>query len=252
MILDFDVTIPTLTGDEPRKIYIYLPVGYDDMDEKRYPVLYMFDGHNLFDDDVATYGRSWRMGDYLDYTKTQVIIASVECNHRGNMRLSEYSPLDFSYYGQKIKGRGKKYMDWLTKSFKPDVDESFKTLPDRANTAIAGSSMGGLMSLYALLKYGSVFSKAAALSPSLWVMDDELSMLQNAKIRKNTILFMDYGSEEFKNHEKQKNLYIKAEGLLLQKGALLTSRIVPGGTHSEESWEREIPYFISVLGYTQS
>ncbi|MDE6598414.1 MAG: alpha/beta hydrolase [Clostridia bacterium] len=250
MVDSWDIEIPTLTGKKKRKAYIYLPVGYDDSD-KRYPVMYMFDGHNLFDDDEATYGKCWGLADYLDYTETQLIIAAVECNTVGNGRLSEYSPVDFTLRsGERIKGKGKKYMDWLTKTFKPFIDEIFRTLPDRANTAIGGSSMGGLMTIYALSAYNKYFSRGAALSPSLWVEGGEIpAFVQKAKYGKNTLLYIDYGSKEFSNHSVQRQVFANTCACLIEKNVLLTSRIVPGGDHSEASWERQIPYFMAAIGF---
>ena len=251
MILKWDVKIPTLTGERKRKAYVYLPVGYEDEEEMRYPVMYMFDGHNLFSDDEATYGKSWGLADYLDYTETQIIIAAVECDTVGNGRLSEYSPVDFTMWGgEKIKGRGRKYMDWLVHEFKPYIDENFPTLPDRANTAIGGSSMGGLMTLFAMSAYGKYFSKGAALSPSLWVNGKSvIPFIANAKFRKNTIIYMDYGSRELSNHAAQRQAFADTCSTLLQKDVHLTSRIVPGGVHSEASWQEQIPFFMHVLGF---
>ena len=249
MVDSWDIEIPSLTKDKKRKAYIYLPVGYEE--GGRYPVMYMFDGHNLFSDDEATYGKCWGLADYLDYTETPLIIAAVECNTVGNGRLSEYSPVDFCFRGgEKIKGRGKKYMDWLVKDFKPFIDENFRTLPDRANTAIGGSSMGGLMTLYALSAYNKYFSRGAALSPSLWVEGGKIpEFIQKAKYRKNTIIYTDYGSKEFSNHDVQKQLFAATCAYLIKQNVLLTSRIVPDGDHSEASWERQIPYFMAALGF---
>nr|MDE7379563.1 alpha/beta hydrolase [Clostridia bacterium] len=171
MVVRSLIKIPALTGERERHSYVYLPVGYTQNTDVSYPVLYMFDGHNLFSDDEATFGKCWGLADYLDRTQTPLIVAAVECNHEGDMRLSEYSPVSFYYHGKRITGRGKKYMDWLTGEFKPFIDQNFRTLSDRNNTYIAGSSMGGLMTLFALAKYGNVFSRGAALSPSLWVQD---------------------------------------------------------------------------------
>ena len=86
MVYDWEIEIPPLTGGRKRKAYIYLPDGYDGV-EDRYPVMYMFDGHNLFSDKEASYGKSWGLADYLDYTRTRLIIAAVECNQSGNGRL---------------------------------------------------------------------------------------------------------------------------------------------------------------------
>ena len=248
MVDVWEVEIPTLTGKKRRRAYAYLPNDYE-LTERRYPVLYMFDGHNLFSDSEATFGKSWGLSDYLDRTHTPIIVAAVECNNEGNERLSEYSPVDFTFKkGEEIKGKGKKYMDWLVNTFKPYIDENLRTLPEREHTAIAGSSMGGLMTLYALAKYNKYFSKGAALSPSLWAYGTNLvEFIEHSAFAKDTVLYMDYGSREFDKAGKAKNNFCLATGALIKKGVNLTSRIVPDGTHSEASWERQIPVFMQVL-----
>lgn len=254
MIKIWDITIPELTGDEPRRAYIYLPESYEFEPEARYPVLYMFDGHNVFFDSHATYGKSWGMKEYMDYTETQMIIAAVECSHSpDNGRLKEYSPYSFTdpKFG-KITGRGRETMNWLIHTFKKEIDREYRTLPDRDHTFIAGSSMGGLMSLYAILAYNQVFSRAAALSPSIWAASDRLcTLIQRARLKPNTILYMDYGSRELGNHAKMLRQYAKVTSMLLERRVLLESRIIPGGTHCEASWERQIPFFMDTLLYQQ-
>ena len=172
MIREWNITIPALTGEEQRKAYVYVPdSAYADA-QRRYPVLYMFDGQNLFSDSEATYGKSWGLLDWLTEHNTPLIVAAAECSRHAETdecggRLSEYSPFDFSGRWGDIKGRGELTMDWLIRDFKPYIDEHCPTLPDREHTFIAGSSMGGLMTLYALCAHGDVFSRGAALSPSL-------------------------------------------------------------------------------------
>lgn len=249
MVVREKVKIPSITGEKERTSYVYLPCGYGENEGERYPVIYMFDGHNLFTDEEATYGKCWGLEQYLDKTKSQVIIAAVECNHEGDMRLSEYSPLPFDFHGRHIVGRGKKYMDWLVGEFKPYIDGRYPTLCDRANTYIAGSSMGGLMTLYALAKYGRYFRGGAALSPSLWVGSGEIpSFIANGSYYKDCVLFTDYGEKEFSNHPRQRERFAKAFETLCEKGVCVSARVVPGGVHSEESWGKEIPYFMAVLG----
>lgn len=251
MVERWKVKLSALTGEEERTAYAYLPVGYGESG-RRYPVMYMFDGHNLFCDSEATYGKSWGLSDYLDYTRTPLIIAAVECNHKGHSRLSEYSPVDFFFHdGTPIKGQGKKYMDWLTGEFKPFIDENFLTLPDRENTAIGGSSMGGLMTIYALCKYGKYFSRGAALSPSLWMNGGSMSggFLEKAEFKKPTALFTSYGSREFSNHSAQQKAFAEACSLFIKRGVNITARVVEGGTHSESSWQKQIPYFMNSLGF---
>ena len=130
MIDKWNITIPELTGEESRRAYIYLPDSWQRNPELRYPVLYMFDGHNVFFDEDATYGKSWGMGEYLDAAQTQLIVAAVECNHHpDNGRLSEYSPYTFYEpdFGH-VPGRGKVTMDWFVNTFKPSIDREYRTL----------------------------------------------------------------------------------------------------------------------------
>ena len=252
MIETWNLTIPELTGDEPRRAYVYLPDALNQDPDARYPVLYMFDGHNLFFDGDATYGKSWGMLEYMDATQTPLIIAAVECNHDpNNGRLNEYSPFSCRDPEMgRIKGLGKVTMDWMVKTFKPEIDSSFPTLPDRSHTFIAGSSMGGLMSLYAVAKYNKYFSRCAALSPSIWLAPDKLEkLLRTARLRPDTVVYMDYGSRELANHDDMSRGFAAVAGLLLERGVLLNCRIVPGGEHCEASWERQIPFFLNTLLY---
>ena len=250
MVTRFDVTLPELTGDKPRRAYLYLPDYYDDDESRRYPVMYMFDGHNVFFDSDATYGKSWGMNSYMSWTKKPLIIVAVECNHEGNGRLMEYSPFNFSNATLgRIQGKGKTYMDWLVNTLKPQIDAKYRTLPDREHTLICGSSMGGLMALYGATTYNHVFQRTACLSPSLWVSPGKvIEMVAKADIRNDTCIYMDYGSEEIFNHAANAEALISMAHLLLTKRVNLAFRIVPGGTHSEASWEQQIPIFMDCLG----
>lgn len=254
MVITWNVTVPELTGDAPRKAYLYLPESYDREPDKRYPVLYMFDGHNVFFDSDATYGKSWGMKEYMDYTGTQLLIAAVECNHSpDNGRLREYSPFPFDdpKLGH-FPGLGRKTMEWMIGNFKKDIDSRFRTLADRENTFIGGSSMGGLMSLYAVLEFNKVFSRAAALSPSIWVAPEKLERLaRRASLGPDTVVYMDYGSEEMRGRAGMLRGFGRMAALLVERRVLVTSRMVPGGQHCEASWERQIPFFMNTLLYRQ-
>ena len=250
MLKKWNVTIPKLSGEKERKAYIWLPETYEKDTGKRYPVMYMFDGHNVFLDEDATYGKSWGMAKYMEENPRDLIIVAVECNHEGNRRLVEYSPLTYknSEHGS-IKGKGSLMMNWMVNTLKPYVDETYRTLPDRKNTIIAGSSMGGLMALYGATVYNHVFQRAACLSPSLWVSPGKvLEMVARAHIRRDTTVYMDYGELEMFNHAASQESMISTAHLLLTKRVNLALRIVPGGNHSEASWERQIPIFLDCLG----
>ena len=185
----------------------------------------------------------------MSMTRTPLIIVAVECNHKGNARLQEYSPMDFENNLGKIEGKGKIYMDWLVGVLKPEIDKKYRTMPERENTIIAGSSMGGLMALYGATEYNHVFQRAACLSPSLWVNPSKvLEIVARANVRTDTCIYMDYGSEEIFNHAFTAEALITTSQLLLTKRVNLAFRIVPGGTHSEASWEQQIPIFMDCLG----
>lgn len=250
MIKKWSVSYPAVNGREPRRVYLYLPTMYDAEPDRRFPVLYMFDGHNVFFDEDATYGKSWGLGEYLDAFDVPVIVAAVECNQgEHNERLIEYSPYRFDddHYGH-FEGRGKSTLEWYIRRFKPFIDRNFRTLPDREHTFIGGSSMGGLMSLYALLNYNHVFSRAAALSPSLWVAPEKLTALVGrAKLEPGTVLYMDYGSREMGSHDGMRRGFAEFSSKLLTRGIHLTMRIVPNGDHSEASWERQLPFMMETL-----
>ena len=249
MVKQWMVKVPALSGDMERRAYIYLPESYETQTDRYYPVMYMFDGHNVFFDEDATFGKSWGMAKFMDETRKELIIVGIECNHEGNCRLQEYSPVTFenSTLG-KIKGRGNTYMNWLTKTMKPYIDAHYRTLPDRKNTIICGSSMGGLMALYGACVYNHVFQRAACLSPSLWVAPGKvLEMVARAHIRRDTCIYMDYGSEEMFNHAANAEALISTSHLLLTKRVNLALRIVPGGSHCEAAWERQIPIFMDCL-----
>ena len=240
-------TVHITPYDLDRNTFIYLPDNWQ-TSGRRYPVIYMFDGHNLFFDSTATFGTCWGLKDYLDAHPNAIVVAP-ECNHEGNKRLEEYCPYDSDWFDG-IHGTGKQYMDWLVNELKPAIDAKYPTLPDRGNTAIGGSSMGGLMSLYALLQYNDTFSRAAALSPSIWVSPEKLSgLVGRAKLEPGTVLYMDYGSREMGNHDGMRCGFAEMCAKVMTRGIHLTSRIVPGGTHSEASWEKQLPFMFHTLMY---
>ena len=249
MVKKWSVTVPSLSGAKKRAAYIYLPDHYDRDPEKRFPVMYMFDGHNVFFDSDATYGKSWGMNEFMTWTRKDLIIVAAECNHEGSRRLQEYSPVSFDNCLGRIRGQGRQYMDWLVGTLKPYIDTHYRTRPEREYTAVCGSSMGGLMSLYAVCCYNHVFRKAACLSPSLWVQPEKLlSLIGRAQLGADTVIYMDYGEQEMGNHPDNLRALMSAVQLLLKKRVNLTFRIVPGGVHSESCWEQQIPIFMDCLG----
>lgn len=242
------IQIPTQPTKKPRRLYIYTPKGYDQSDE-RYPVLYMFDGHNVFYDSHATYGKSWGMKEYLEKSKLPIILVAVECNIEGQKRMSEYAPYDIVWKGKLLfEGQGKVTMDWFVNDLKPRIDREYRTLPDREHTMIAGSSMGGLMSLYAVTAYNDTFSRAAALSPSLWGARHHKAELKKASpLREPTRIYMDMGTGEAEKHITVLTGLFDAAKRLTRAGAHVDARVVPDALHNEAAWEQRIPIFMDYL-----
>ena len=254
MFQQWPITIPALTGRERRSAYIYVPDSALVDPEQRYPVLYMFDGQNLFRDADASYGKCWGILKYFTAHNVPLIVAAIECNHHSESdkrggRLSEYSPFDFDGgdWGL-IRGRGDLTMEYLVETFKPMIDARYPTLPDREHTFIGGSSMGGLMTIYALMEWNRVFSRGAALSPSLGFSPDRIKeMIRRTRI-KRTVLYMDNGSAEMPNL-RSRRLFADIASRLIRKGVLLDCRVVPEGDHSEASWELQLPFLLNTLFY---
>lgn len=249
MIKKEEIYIPCF--HDMRTLHIYLPNNYE-LSKQRYPVLYMYDGHNLFYDEEATYGTCWGLRDYLDETQMPLIIIGIECNHHGYSRLEEFSPYDFidTQIGT-IHGRGKEFMEWVTTDLKKWVDHNYRTLPKRKNTGIAGSSMGGLMSLYSILHHNDTFSRAACLSSFLYGIHEELLQeLNQANIQKDTRVYMSWGSDEFRSKNQLARASICHQEILRQlqqKGARTYANLVFKGRHAEASWQTELATFLTFL-----
>lgn len=252
MVKTWTVSYPGVFGRQQRRVYLYLPRMYYRDRDRRFPVLYMFDGQNIFFDEDASFGKSWGMAEYLDKNRVPVIIAAIECNPGENdERMLEYSPYDYVEpdLGE-LEGHGEETFGWILSKFKPFIDKHFRTLGDREHTFIGGSSMGGLMALYGLLNYNEIFSRAAALSPSLWVAPDQLMELaERDDLDENTVLYMDYGTLEEGTESNMFQLFATMGAHLLNCGIDITLRIVPHGEHSEACWERQLPFLFETLMY---
>jgi predicted alpha/beta superfamily hydrolase len=159
------VTSPQL-GNQ-RDILVYLPPDYPQSDI-RYPVIYMHDGQNLFDQATSSSGE-WQVDETMEQLSQHGYPAIVVGIHNlGDERIDEYSPFAVPRHGG---GKGEAYTAFIVETLKPLIYERCRTLPDRVHTGIMGSSLGGLISLYAMFRYPDVFGFVGAMSPSLWFAD---------------------------------------------------------------------------------
>lgn len=234
-ILSDSFYIPQL--NRYRRIWICLPKDYNNS-QTRYPVLYMHDGQNLFDDNTAFAGE-WGIDESLNSLISQGNQSSivVGIDNGGNNRINEYSPWINSNYGG---GEGEKYMKFIIETLKPHIDSLFRTLSDRENTGILGSSMGGLISFYGGLKYQEIFSKIGIFSPSFWFSQDCYSYAEQATKRANMKMYFLAGGQESGVGESCKNMIksLKKAGFTDEEMLL---KEVPSGQHSEWFWKQEFP-----------
>ena len=236
-----------------RTLHIYLPNDYDSSDEK-YPVMYFFDGHNLFRDSDATYGKCWGLETFLDQWPKKMIVVGMECGHEGRERLDEYCPYDShgGFLGE-IHGMGEKTMDWIVNEVKPWVDASFRTWPCRAATGIAGSSMGGLMAIYGVGKYNKWFSKAACLSSAIRVCRKQL-LSDISNVDPDTRVYLSWGTEE--SGGKRVGRISPAAlanrevaEVFWKQHAQATLYCQEGGRHCEADWEKQVKQFMEYLWF---
>ncbi|QIL77752.1 alpha/beta hydrolase-fold protein [Hymenobacter sp. HDW8] len=223
-----------------RRVWVYLPNDYA-TSNRRYPVLYLHDGQNVFDEFTGFSGE-WG----VDETLRQLQLAEqdagcivVAVDHGGDTRLDELSPWRNAKYGG---GQGDAYLDFMVQSLKPHIDAKYRTLQNRQHTGIAGSSMGGLISLYAGLKYPRVFSKIGVFSPALWFAQDSIfAYVRRTKVRKPVQFYLVAGEQESVTMVP----LMAAMRDSLRKAGVKTATIsyhtVPDGKHAEWFWRREFP-----------
>ncbi len=228
--------VSTFTIDAPqlgtkKKIWLYLPEGYKNSD-KKYPVIYMHDAQNLFDKSTS-YAGEWQVDETLDSLHAKVIVVGIE--HGNEKRIDELTPYPNAKYGG---GKADLYLDFIVKNLKPYIDQNYRTKPDGRNTAIFGSSLGGLVSFYAVLKYPHVFGKAGVFSPSFWYSKDIYDLMEKAPKTKAKIYFLA-GDSESKDDDVVGDVK-KMEKLLDANRCpclkLNKTVIVKGGQHNEKLW----------------
>jgi predicted alpha/beta superfamily hydrolase len=251
-----DLASPQLNNT--RDIYVYLPPSYA-QGSQRYPVLYMHDGQNLFDAQLSFAGE-WRVDETMEgLAQAGIAAIVVGLANAGEARLDEYSPFRDARHGG---GRGDAYLRFLIDTVKPLIDRSFRTRPERRYTGIAGSSMGGLISLYGFFAYPQHFGFAGVFSPALWFAQGRiLSWIRRYPYLPGRI-YLDYGTAEgsrsLHGRHRIPNLLARSttmDGLLCEllhrkgyrSGHDLRYVVDPGAEHNEAAWARRLPAALRFL-----
>ena len=243
-VLDTAFGMPQL--GRTRRVWLYLPPDYH-AGTRRYPAIYMHDGQNLFDAATA-YAGEWGVDETLDSLHAAgdhgAIVVGID--NGGTKRLHEYSPWRNARYGG---GEGAAYVAFIVETLKPYIDSHYRTLPDRLNTGIAGSSMGGLISLYAVLKYPKVFGRAGVFSPPLWFSPHIFGLARAAQPeRPDPRIYFVTGALEIAQGERagiyqdeQNRMYEALTAAGFKHRTEVTASVSPDGRHAEWFWRREFP-----------
>ncbi len=253
----FDIEVKEL--GRTAKAYVYLPESYDGIN--RFPVLYMNDANNLFDDSIASYNHSWRIIEAFlgDKSIPEIIVCGVDCAE-GLNRFDEYSPfidedlkMSDSFFTRNAGGKGDIYLNFLTKEFKPLIDELYMTRPEREYTGLMGSSMGGLISVYAAYSYSNTFSRIGAVSTAYFFAKEQMfSFMREHKIDGIIKMYSDCGDSEESVGKATSDVYLKTN----QEASMILSeklkdkfiyKVIEGGIHSEISWSQRVGSIIKYL-----
>ena len=243
-IIDTAFNIPQLK--RTRRIWVYVPPTYNSSD-KKYPVLYMHDGQNVFDD-ATSFSGEWGVDEAIDTLglkyKESIVVG---IDNGADKRLSEYCPYDFNLTANKIsgKGEGNLYVDFLVKTLKPFIDKKYRTLKNKENTFIAGSSMGGLISMYAVIKYPKVFGGAGVFSPAFWVGPKIFDDIKAKGKKVNSKIYFYAGDAE---GETMVPMTLQAFNEMHRVSRSEMREVIRAdGKHNEQRWRVEFPLFYQWL-----
>jgi len=256
MLERFILNITTLRRE--REIIVLLPDDYY-QSNKSYPVLYINDGQNAFIDQEAFIKKSWGFAQYSKKQHLDVIMVGIYCNFEGDKRIDEYGPWliseELSFYhsgkkGKRIGGEGDKYIQWLGNECKQFIDQKYRTI--QHDTAICGSSMGGVISAYACLKYPEIFPKCAALSTAFWFnMSEFEELIKRSDPKKIECFYFDVGNDEGNGDDTVSRMYLQANNyiyhLLKEKGFVIHYSIYQDAKHNEWEWEKRVPVFMNLF-----
>ena len=219
-----------------RRLRVYLPPDYAS-GAKRYPVIYMFDGQNLFDE-ATSYVGEWGVDEAMDDLAREGFSAIVVgIDHGGDMRFHELIP----YWNVRfLPNLGAGLIEDVVTQVKPFIDANYRTRPGRDDTAIIGSSLGGLSADYAIHRYPQVFGKAGVFSPSYWVSEEPLAIARRTPLPAGSRVYLYTGGRE--GEDSVQNLEKMAAVLKSQPGATAVAmNIAPEAEHNEPAWRAEFP-----------
>lgn len=241
-----ETTVPGFLSD--RRVWVYLPPGYATDTATSYPVLYMLDGQNLFDRGTSFAGE-WQVDEALEAGIAAGEIAPViviGIDNGGAARIAEYTPWTGTGQYANQGGGGAAHLDAIVDVLKPWVDATYRTRPGRADTGLAGSSLGGLMAMYAAYAHPETFGRIGALSASIWWSGEELVDYVTAGTKPDSRVWIDMGTAEGETEPfRRLRDALLAAGFV--EGQDLRAVEVPGAGHNEAAWAARMPQILRFL-----
>lgn len=237
-----------------RTIAVYLPPGYETNTDTHYPVLYLQDGQNLFDSSTAFAGVEWCVDETAQdlITKGKIEPVIIVGIYNTPDRTAEFTPFDKTPTG--ADGRGALYGRFVVEELKPVIDQTYRTIPDRAHTAIGGSAMGGMIALAIAHDHPDVFGGVAVLDP--WLRDsqhDLLDLWKDDGWMKNTRFYADMGTQGAPLYpgttevDDLNQLVAHFDAAGLKRGSDYTAAVIPGAVHGETAWQKRVGDFLTFL-----
>jgi predicted alpha/beta superfamily hydrolase len=236
------VRVPSFASPQlgnTRDLILYLPPSYRENAAKRYPVLYMHDGQNLFDARTSAFGTEWQVDENVDAAvgagrMDEVIVVGID--NTAN-RIWEYTPCCDATYGG---GGANTYERFVIDTVKPYIDQNFRTLPGKDSTAVMGSSLGGLVSFYLARRNPGVFGKAGCMSSSFWWNNEALTVeVEQSQAHVPVALYLDAGtSNDGLPQTTRMDAALLADGYV--QGRDLDFVTAQGGSHNEASWAARV------------
>ncbi|MFH1689840.1 MAG: alpha/beta hydrolase-fold protein [Candidatus Eisenbacteria bacterium] len=241
-----------------RSVLVYLPPGYDEDEDQRYPVLYMHDGQNLFDAETSFIGVEWSVDETLERMigEKRVRPLIVVGIYNTGEREFEYTPTQDAGRGK--GGGASRYADFIVDELKPYIDATYRTMPGREHTGIMGSSLGGIASLYIAWTHPDVFSRVGAMSTAYWWSNSQiLTMLAGTSPPPGVRVWLDMGTAEDtsdKNWDKVPDIieqHRRARNILMKKGLQIPRNLRyiedEGAIHNERAWASRFPQAVEFL-----
>jgi len=240
-----------------RDVLVYLPPAYEAHKNKRYSVLYMNDGQNLFDGATSfVVGQEWQVDETVESLISKGIVEPlivVGVYNAGKDRINEYTPTEDEKY--KMGGKADLYGRMLVEELKPFIDANYRTRKGAKHTGLGGSSLGGLVSLYLGLKYSDVFGRLAVVSPSVWFANRQIVRYVDALVKRPHLrIWIDTGTKEGRNAEEAKQTLTDARLLkdaLVRKGWRpykdLSYFEASGAEHNERAWAARVELILRFL-----